>query len=139
MYYYSVGYSSYEDSAYYKYSSDTKYSDEELSKVVENCIIDVLNGPAPKPYGWMSWPPNFDEVVVNHLFRAAMEAYGFTPLVYEASFSCMGWGSVSNPDDWGGSNGPIVLNIIDRIPKLNPNQPDSPYGNDDDTRTWEHE
>lgn len=97
MYFYSVGYGSYEDSGYIQFTHSSKFSDEQLERVVEDCLFEVL-----KKFG--TEDSNFSELMFHgdreRYFMTAMKKRGFVPLKYTARFSVFGWANSIDPEDW---------------------------------------
>ena len=118
LYTYKVGYSSYEDSAYWELKHEKKFTEKQFNKIVEECLLAVLIKIASPKERWdHRREPSFATLLTEReervnkktkkkqylpIFLYEMEKHGFEIMEFEQSWNIFGWPSAIKPGDWDG-------------------------------------
>lgn len=90
MYAYNVGYYSHEESAYWQFFHENKFSEEELLGLTEECLFECLKINRHSTL----------QGLYHNGFVAEMEKRGFKSLEFECEIGLFGWTSATNTKDW---------------------------------------
>lgn len=95
MHIYKIGYGSPEDSYYYEFQHEKKFTEVQLREIIAECITEVMpnNSHDPKFYA-------FSTMLLDERFEQTMLKHGFIPLKYEAIYCLSGWSSVLDDTDY---------------------------------------
>lgn len=111
MYFYNIGYCSYEDSYYAQLAHREKFSRERLKEMVFEVAADLL---LKDIFRYSRWDTrlnredklvgvryaNFDYVLINAICRELIKRYNFEKVKFEATFYTFGWANIFDKDDW---------------------------------------
>jgi hypothetical protein len=120
MFFYEVGYTSYEEAPMYTLMSSKEYTQEEFDTLVADCMIEVYYIKSAEwkkrleEEGYVK--PVIDEdddeeeydhySKVDNLLTDTIEAlvskHGFSEPDFKCRFQPFGWGSIKNVEDWKG-------------------------------------
>jgi hypothetical protein len=114
MYFYKIGYHSYEESAFAELTHENKYTDEEIHNIVSNAVIRVLQEIVAKKKKCIfnSSYEGLHDLITEDL----IEMDGFKKVKYQSIWSCFGWASVTNEEDWEGQRGDNLKRLSSEIP-----------------------
>jgi hypothetical protein len=94
MYYYQVGYGSYEESDIHTLKHEKQFTQEQFDELVSDCVVKVYHSQPDdymrKQLMWLN-----DKVI-----ELLVSEYGFQKPVFQASFIAFGWADLDDPDDW---------------------------------------
>lgn len=131
MYYYNIGYFSFEDSGYVQLVHSKKFTEEEFNEMVYICFGDVIKKikkeiamPIEELEKYYSDKDNDEDYIFwhcdynNKISLCFMDIYryiaymlcknfGFEYLKFEADFSIFGWDNLNDKEDNYRSNNPI--------------------------------
>lgn len=130
IYFYNVGYHSFEESPRRVLYSQQAYTEDQFRDLVSDVSVRVLAEEKDLKYGMYQ---KFEHIM-DKVCYILIADYGFKELEVQASFMPFGWASLVDPEDWAsevGSNDDI--NIIRRkaAEKGIPILPE--YGEEDET------
>lgn len=108
MYYYQVGYNSYEECPSYTLMSKTLYNQEEFDELISNVFIEVYNK-NKKLY-------RIDTLLTNVL-ELLVEKYNFIAPKVECNFSPFGWASIIDKNDWNHDRDKQLTLITNKLTK----------------------
>lgn len=94
-YCYKIGYSSPEESYFFEVHHDSKFTEVELGDMVAEAVIALL------PAGLKRRGCHGFGEIACEVRDWLLENKGFRFLSYEAEWSCFGWPSVFDNEDWG--------------------------------------
>ena len=123
-YIYDIGYDSYEGSEYIQMYFDKKLTGEELEKYVQEATITALTKALNDGYGkdaFIFWGLERRGITFQDLFDyiiKELENKGFERVNFDSSFSCFGWTSIVQEEDWDYAEN----SSIDRLVKVIPNE-----------------
>lgn len=92
MYYYKVGYHSYEESEYVVFTSNIKYSEEQLHQTIEKVAAFVIK---KDKYIKKRGECQITDIIQSEHFVIGMERAGFKQLSYDKTISYWGWNGCS--------------------------------------------
>lgn len=94
MFLYRVGYFSPEDSHYRVFYHQNSFTERQLRDMVEESIATVLQQNELRS-------PSYDDIYSN-VEKVLSEKYGFSPVTYQAEWSCFGWAEILSKISWDG-------------------------------------
>ena len=98
MYWYKIGYGTYEESNYVELKHEKLFTKEDITKMIAEAIVDIEKSKPEKDRNWhQSSYQHFHKDVVQWL----IENKGFVSVEYEVGWSVFGWASVFDINDWG--------------------------------------
>lgn len=109
MYLYSIGYGSYEESHYVQYWHERKLSEQELSDLVVDCMVETIehyagrfeeNGYNEDMFHSSEEGPSFQEILESEVFEQSLQYRGFKTVEFEAKFNIFGWPSAMDDTSW---------------------------------------
>lgn len=119
MYVYKIGYYSCEESKYFELLHVSRYSNDELHKIIMDTIINVLKDiisvhgeydiRISKEFG-LSYQ-EIDNLVIDELKKV-----GFKSVKYQAEWSCFGWQSIIDSDHLEGQRDDTSTRIFNELP-----------------------
>lgn len=120
MYFYSIGYGSYEDSSFIEYVFSDKLTDEELERYVHKAVIAALEkviamADTDDYLYYDSSGPTFR--TIQDLVHEELLNLGFNKLEYDAEWGCFGWASIIDKDDWSNDRDDKLNRLSDAIPQ----------------------
>lgn len=98
MHIYKIGYGSPEDSYYYEFQHEKKFTEVQLREIIAECITEVMPKVMPNNFG--SCDKKFSSILLDERFEQTMLKHGFIPLKYEAIYYLSGWSSVLDDTDY---------------------------------------
>lgn len=118
VYHYNIGYHSYEDSEYHILCHEKLFSEDELEDLITAATIRVLEGGLKGKYSIRLYcsGPSFEDII-GDVVKELIEKDGFTPLKFDANWSCFGWPSLIIDNDWGRQRDENLNNISSKIPQ----------------------
>lgn len=102
MYFYSIGYTSYEECPDITLCHEKIFTSEELEDLIIKSMRDII----PTLDFEYSFQSNFSELLMGYdpnrknVIDILCYKYGFIPLKYTATFRAFGWASVFDHEDW---------------------------------------
>lgn len=113
MYFYEVGYSSYEEAPTYTLISEKEYTQVEFDELVADCIVEsyfiktaedkkrmieenIVLEDDMKDYDYYDKVDN----LLSHAIEILVAQHGFIQPEFKCIFQPFGWASIKNPDDW---------------------------------------
>ena len=93
MYFYEVGYWSYEESPSYTLINEKEFSKEEFDDLVSNCAFEVLMSINESMYD------SFQDIT-SKIIDILEDKHGFKQPIIKSSFNPFGWASVYDKNDW---------------------------------------
>jgi len=125
-YVYNVGYGTCEESDFVQWIHAEQFSEDELSVIVEDCLIAALKKLAhPKSEYLHQRSPSFQDLMESTQFHAAMRKHGFARLRFVAAFSVFGWAEALDKGSWASHTDDgdkrMAGRLLTRFLKLRPN------------------
>ena len=123
MYIYDIGYGTFEESHFWQYSHEKKFTNRQIELIVGDCIfevIDYLSRLTRRPTDIMNWVhfledgPNFQDLMEKPKFHKALQKRGFKPMEFEAKINLFGWAS-SIKNNWKACDKDIDVRIRNRL------------------------
>lgn len=110
-YNYDVGYSTQEESHYWQFQHEKKFTHKKLANIVADCLYKVIEYMVDEVEcycGYNGKGPTFENVfecpgkdhIKKTVFVEEMKKKGFKLLEFEARIDVYGWSSVRQLDDW---------------------------------------
>jgi len=112
IFFYSVGYYSYEDSGYIALMHEQQFSEEEFNGMVVACSDAVAQRAKEhfereEDFGFRGYYNSFDEIIhinFSHIYEEIVNEmclqYNFIQVKYQAGFSLFGWPNFNVEKDW---------------------------------------
>lgn len=123
--FYQVGYGSCEESNYYQLEHLVLYTEKEFSKIIQDCLCDVLIKEAkPKSMFKHRRSPKLSDLidsdvkirdVYDNRFLRALEKRGFKRVRNSQTFTVFGWASALEPMDWKEYTGEEQREFVKRL------------------------
>jgi len=124
MYYYEVGYGSYEDSYYVTLTHAEQLTEAQLTELVTQAMEQTALRLAKSTKHFDYKLLHVSDLVADGLFTEEMKKLGFAELTYQVKFSMFGWESIFNEEhSWlnqvGGkeTQGPMMQRVADVLKK----------------------
>lgn len=115
MFIYNVGYGSYEESEYTQLMFNELLTPEQLHKYVSDAVIrvltDITNNKEISMYNGLSYQ-EIHELVIDEL-----KTVGFQEIKFAAEWSCFGWPSLTDNEDWSGQRDKVLDQLFNEIPE----------------------
>lgn len=133
MYFYEVGYSSYEEAPTYTLMSEKEYTQKQFDELVADCMIEAYFLETSKHQKRMidegiverNVDDEDDEELydyhakVDHLLSPAIDilvnVHGFSQPEFLCRFQPFGWASIKDPEDWKGDTDSQLNTIRERF------------------------
>lgn len=96
MFYYEVGYDSYEEAPIVTLISEKEYTQDQFDELVSDCTIKVHNAPKDKEMYYSGTFGNIMDMVIKML----VSDFGFKEPIFQARFQPFGWASIVDENDW---------------------------------------
>jgi hypothetical protein len=119
MYFYRIGYASFEDSDFYELVHKDKFSKEEFESFVFKATIRVLEGVITGKYKgeFCSALEGLSfERILEDVVKELVKVDGFENLKYQAEWSCFSWPSITEDKSWTRQRGAELERLTDAIP-----------------------
>lgn len=117
MFAYKVGYGSYEESRFAELLHKSKYSDEEIHKIVIKCIIKVLDDVVSGKHDVYISDEGISYDDIHEHVIDEMRQFGFEEIRYQSEWTCFGWASITNSDSWKRERGKTLDRVVSEIPE----------------------
>ena len=91
MYYYKIGYWSFEETSSYTLMNENEFTEEQFDELVVDCIASVFKENKSCK--------NFEKII-NKVIKMLEDEFGFKQPIVKASFIPFGWANFDDPDDW---------------------------------------
>jgi len=118
LYLYNIGYGTCEESADWQYYHREKYTEEQLTQIVEDCLLVVL---LEKKKPFSKWEhqqhPSFQDLMGEEAFHKELQKRGFQHIRFESHFYCFGWMQADVPDSWDGHSSNEDKALAERLKK----------------------
>lgn len=96
MYFYNIGYNSYEESDYSQLWHEKKYSEKEFKEIIFKIILDIFKNRTEEDKKWEKTFQHILPEVVEQL----IENFGFKEVEFDAEFNVFGWADLTDENDW---------------------------------------
>jgi hypothetical protein len=127
---YDIGYGTCEESQYWQYMHEEKFTSDEIQKIVEDCLFEVIeyvSGLKTEPRDLMNRlhflesGPSFQGLMGTPKFHERLKKRGFKAIEFEAKCNLFGWASAIKPGDWDchadSTDGKFQENLLRRMKK----------------------
>lgn len=96
MYYYKLGYWTYEGSDYIVLTHDTLFNKKEFHDMIHKCIYEVLK---EVPEEFREYHNQFADFLYD-VEDKMIELFGFSRLLFSQEWDIFGWGDMMDKSDW---------------------------------------
>jgi len=124
MYFYNIGYNSYEECPDVTLCHEKQYTRDEIEEIIIKAIRELI----PLRKFDYSYQSNFGDILMGHdpkqknVIELLCEKYGFMSIKYTAQFSAFGWASIFDKEDWR-TDSESLNKIRDGVMDLKPQPP----------------
>lgn len=121
MYFYNIGYNSYEECPDVTLCHEKEFTREDL----ENMVIEAIKEIIPQRKFDYDFKENYGDLLFSSyegkcVLDVLCDGFGFSRIKYTAQFSAFGWASIFDDDDWE-SDSKSLVNIRKAVKGLKPN------------------
>ena len=109
MYFYDVGFSHYEGSAFWQFCHEDKFTDNELFDIVEECLFNSM-----KSMGKHGRNATIEDLFHRPEFSETMLSRGFKRIQFEQTLELYGWSCCTDPA-WSARSDEKTLEMMKRL------------------------
>ena len=143
MFFYEVGYGSYEDSGYIQLFHKKEFSEEEFEALILEVAPEAAERSLERQESLEDETQKGDyyrghrfEDMYPHIAALLIEKHGFREISYCARYSVFGWPNLLDKSDWGSDRDETLTRLTDRLNAAGFTPEKYPTHEDREYRTW---